>query len=209
MFIFIEQEKGQSNCSAMDLIENQARIVKFCVKINNFDHWCIEASEFVDLMMDLVRRDEKYLLRDGLTTPEDSLHRISRLKSQYMNFVSVSMFETGKWQCFPNLEARPTRSLSSSTTTTSSHTTPTPSYTTYKRVRTTGATLPPPHNRLGFGTGIPQVGKSEPARVPAHTAPIAGTGTHHTRFHTVLYETHGTSGTRGLYTSIPLYNLAQ
>src|SRR6202453_2196312 len=58
---------------AMDLIENQARIVKFCVKIDNFDHWCIEASELVDLMIDLARRDEKYLQRDGLSTPEESL----------------------------------------------------------------------------------------------------------------------------------------
>ena len=62
---------------AMDLIENQARIVKFCVKIDNFDHWCIEASELVDLMIDLARRDEKYLQRDGLSTPEESLCRIA------------------------------------------------------------------------------------------------------------------------------------
>src|ERR1700683_2356677 len=58
---------------AMDLIESQARIVKFCVKIDNFDHWCIEASELVDLMIDLAGRDEKYLQRDGLSTTEESL----------------------------------------------------------------------------------------------------------------------------------------
>ena len=58
---------------AQDLIENQARIVEFCVKIVNFDHWCIEASELVDLIIDLARRDEKYLQRDALSTPEESL----------------------------------------------------------------------------------------------------------------------------------------
>src|ERR1700677_1296916 len=58
---------------AQDLIENQARIVKSCVKTDNFDHWCYAASELVDLMIDLARRDEKYLQRDGLSTPEESL----------------------------------------------------------------------------------------------------------------------------------------
>src|ERR1700692_3022088 len=137
---------------AQDLIENQARIVKSCVKYNNFHHWCTEASELVDLMIDLIRRDEKYLLRDGLSIPEESLCRISTLRSQYVNLVSVSIFENAI-QCFyrklPNPEA-PTRSLSSSTTTTSSRTTPAPFYTMYKRVQgatPTGAAPPLPHNR--------------------------------------------------------------
>jgi len=122
---------------AQDLIENQARIVKSCVKYNNFHHWCTEASELVDLMIDLVRRDEKYLLRDGLSTPKESLCRISTLRSQYVNLVSASTFENAIrhfYPKFPILEAPQTHSLSSSTTTTSSRTTPTPSYTTYKRV---------------------------------------------------------------------------
>jgi len=29
------------------------------VKIGDFDHWCIEASELVNLMVDLVWRDKK------------------------------------------------------------------------------------------------------------------------------------------------------
>ena len=53
---------------AQDLIENQARIVKSCVKIGDFDHWCIETSELVDLVIDLVQRDKKYLRQDGLST---------------------------------------------------------------------------------------------------------------------------------------------
>ena len=138
---------------AQDLIENQARIVKSCVKYNNFHHWCTEASELVDLMIDLIRRDEKYLLRDGLSIPEESLCRISTLRSQYVNLVSVSTFENVIQRFYPKFpisEAPQTRSSSSSTTTTSSRTTPTPSYTMYKRVRSAtpmGATLPPPHNR--------------------------------------------------------------
>jgi len=79
---------------AQDLIENQARIVKSCVKYNNFHHWCTEASELVDLVIDLARRDEKYLIRDGLSTPEESLCRLSRLHSQYVNVVSILTFET-------------------------------------------------------------------------------------------------------------------
>jgi len=147
---------------AQDLIENQARIVKSCVKYNNFHHWCTEASELVDLMIDLIRRDEKYLLRDGLSIPEESLCWISTLRSQYVNLVSVSTFENAIrhfYPKFPISEAPQTRSSSSSTTTTSSRTTPTPSYTTYKRVRSatpTGAALPPPHNRpVTVGTTNP------------------------------------------------------
>src|SRR6202050_1376267 len=75
---------------AMDLIENQARIVEFCVKIDNFDHWC---SELVDLVIDLARRDKKYLQRDALSTPEESLCRTARLNSQYVNFMSRLTFE--------------------------------------------------------------------------------------------------------------------
>ena len=119
---------------AQDLIENQARIVKSCVKYNNFHHWCTEASELVDLMIDLVRRDEKYLLRDGLSTPEESLYRISRLHSQYMNAMSDLTFDSTVqhfYQKLPNLEVPATHSLSSFTTT-SSQTTPTPLYTTYR-----------------------------------------------------------------------------
>ena len=73
---------------AQDLIENQARIVKSCVKTDNFDHWCYAASELADLMIDLARRDEKYLQRDALATPEESLCQIARLNSQYVNSMS-------------------------------------------------------------------------------------------------------------------------
>jgi hypothetical protein len=135
---------------AQDVIENQARIVKSCVKYNNFHHWCTEASELVDLMIDLVRRDEKFLLRNGLSTPEESFCQILTLRSQYVNLVSISTFEN-VIRCFywklPNLEAPATRSLGSSTTTTLSCTTPTSSYTTCKRGTPMGAALPPPHNQ--------------------------------------------------------------
>src|SRR5882762_4523643 len=123
---------------AQDLIENQARIVKSCVKYNNFHHWCTEASELVDLVIDLARRDEKYLIRDGLSTPEESLCQLCQLHSQYVNVVSILTFENAIWRFylkFPYSEAPETHSLSSTTTTTSSCTTPTPSYTMYKRVR--------------------------------------------------------------------------
>ena len=78
---------------AQGLIENQARIVKSCVKTGDFDHWCIEASELVDLVIDLTRRDRKYLCRDGLSTRDESLCRVSNLNSQFVNFVSFSTFE--------------------------------------------------------------------------------------------------------------------
>jgi hypothetical protein len=70
---YLSMRMAKAIALAMDLIENQARIAKSCVKIGDFDHWCIEDSELVDLVMDLVRRDEIYLLRDGLSTLEDSL----------------------------------------------------------------------------------------------------------------------------------------
>ena len=58
---FMSSSRTRKFALAQDLIENQARIIKSCVKIGDFDHWCIEASEVVDLMIDLAQRDEKYL----------------------------------------------------------------------------------------------------------------------------------------------------
>jgi hypothetical protein len=86
---------------AQDLIENQAQVVKICVKIGDFDHWCIEASELVDLVIDLVWRDEKYLRRDGLSTRDESLRRISNLNSQFVNFVCFSVFELARKRLSP------------------------------------------------------------------------------------------------------------
>ena len=48
---------------AQGLIENQARIVKSCVKTWNFDHWCIEASELVDLVIDLAQRNKNIFIK--------------------------------------------------------------------------------------------------------------------------------------------------
>src|ERR1700683_2818451 len=113
---------------AQDLIENQARIVKSYVRTDDFDHWCYAASELVDLMIDLARRDEKYLQRDGLSTPEESHCQIVRLNSQYVNSVSRLTFEI-VFRCLypklPNSDRHQTRD-STSTTTTSPRTTPAP-----------------------------------------------------------------------------------
>src|SRR5882724_1583368 len=86
---------------AQDLIENQAQVVKICVKIGDFDHWCIEASELVDLMIDLVWRDEKYLCRDGMSTRDESLHRISNLNFKFVNLVCFSVFELARKRLSP------------------------------------------------------------------------------------------------------------
>ena len=77
---------------AQDLIENQAQAVKACVKIGDFDNWCLAASELVDLVMDLVQRDDKYLRRDGLSTQDESLSQISNLGSQFVDLVCISTF---------------------------------------------------------------------------------------------------------------------
>src|SRR6202042_2957998 len=71
----LSSSRAKKFALAQDLIENQARIVKSLVKIGDFDHWCHAASELVDLVLDLVRRDEKYLRRDGLITGPWSLAR--------------------------------------------------------------------------------------------------------------------------------------
>ena len=89
----LSSSRAKKFALAQDLIENQARIVKSLVKIGDFDHWCIEASELVDLVLDLIWRDEKYLHQDGLSTRDESLHQISDLNSQFVNFVRFSMFE--------------------------------------------------------------------------------------------------------------------
>ena len=89
----LSSSRAKKFALAQDLIENQARIVKSLVKIGDFDHWCHAASELVDLVLDLVQRDEKYLRRDRLSSRNDSLHRISNLNSQFVNFVCFLMFK--------------------------------------------------------------------------------------------------------------------
>src|ERR1700722_5915998 len=97
----LSSSRAKKFALAQDLIENQARIVKSCVKMKNFDHWCIEASELVDLVIDLVWTDEKYLRRDGLSFRKESLHRISDLTSQYVKSVKFSTFELASWRLEP------------------------------------------------------------------------------------------------------------
>src|ERR1700723_352891 len=70
---------------AQDLIENQARVVKSCVKNNCFDNWCIAASKLVELTIDLTNRDEKYLQLDGMLMRDKSLCRILDLNSLLVN----------------------------------------------------------------------------------------------------------------------------
>ena len=62
---------------AQDLIENQARVVKSCVKNNDFDNWCIAPSELVELMIDLTYRDKTYLQLDGMSMRDESIRHIS------------------------------------------------------------------------------------------------------------------------------------
>jgi hypothetical protein len=57
----LSSSRAKKFALAQGLIETQAQVVKTLVKIGDFDHWCHAASELVDLVMDLVRRDEKYL----------------------------------------------------------------------------------------------------------------------------------------------------
>ena len=83
----LSSSRAKKFALAQDLIENQARIVKSLVKIGDFDHWCHAASELVDLVLDLVWRDEKYLHQDGISTHADSLCQISDLTSQFVNFI--------------------------------------------------------------------------------------------------------------------------
>jgi hypothetical protein len=75
------------------IIEDQARIVKSCVEIGNFNHWCHAASELVDLVTDLAWRDEGYLCQDALSTQDEGLRRILDLNSQLVNFVNYLTFE--------------------------------------------------------------------------------------------------------------------
>jgi hypothetical protein len=62
--------------------------------------------------------------------------------------------------------------------------------------------------QLGFNTGNLWVGFSDTAPVPAYTIPVPGTGTYHTVFFAVFFETHGTGSTRGSILVYSPYNLA-
>ena len=70
---YVNSSRALALAGMVIIIEDQARIVKSLVKIGDFDSWCIEASELVDLMIDLAWRDEEYLLQDGLSTRDESL----------------------------------------------------------------------------------------------------------------------------------------
>src|ERR1700727_1371792 len=98
----LSSSRAKKFALAQDLIENQAQIVKSLVKIGDFDHWCHAASELVDLVLDLVRREKKYLHRDGLSTRDESLCRISDLNSQFVNFVNVLTFELARKRLSPS-----------------------------------------------------------------------------------------------------------
>ena len=74
-------------------LENQAKIVKSCVEIRNFDHWCIAASELVDLANLVVWTDNSFLYWDGLISENERLRRCSQMSSQLVDSVSFSMFE--------------------------------------------------------------------------------------------------------------------
>ena len=74
-------------------LENQAKIVKSCVEIGNFDHWCIAASELVDIANLIVWTDNSFLYWDGLISERERLHRCSHVSSQLVDLVSFSTFE--------------------------------------------------------------------------------------------------------------------
>jgi hypothetical protein len=91
---FVSSSRALAIAGSIVLIEDQAQIVKSCVKIGDFDHWCYAASELVDLVIEFAQRDEKYLQQDGLSSCEEGLRRILELNSQFVNFVQFSTFET-------------------------------------------------------------------------------------------------------------------
>jgi hypothetical protein len=77
-------------------LENQAKIVKSCVEIGNFDHWCIAASELVDLTNLVVWKDNSFLYWDGLISESERLRHCSQVSSQHVDSVSFSMFERAR-----------------------------------------------------------------------------------------------------------------
>jgi hypothetical protein len=81
------------------------------VKIGDFDRWCHAASELVDLVIDLAWRDEKYLRRDGLSTRDNSLRRISDLESQFVNSIRFSTFELARLRLVPKPAPLPLHSV--------------------------------------------------------------------------------------------------
>ena len=58
---YVNSSRALALAGMIIIIEDQAQIVKSCVEIGNFNHWCHAASELVDLVIDLARRDEGYL----------------------------------------------------------------------------------------------------------------------------------------------------
>ena len=83
----------ESLAEALASIENQAKIAKSWVEIGNFDHWCHAASELVDLTNFLVYLDNSFLYYEGIISSNERLRCCSKLSSQIVDLVRLSMFK--------------------------------------------------------------------------------------------------------------------
>jgi hypothetical protein len=115
----MSNSRSRAFARSLDLIEDQAENLKFSVKTGDFDYWCYCASKLVELVIDLVTRDEKYLRRDGLSTREEGLRRISNLNSRFVNLISFSTFERSFRRLRTNSRSPELAPNSRTTTTTS------------------------------------------------------------------------------------------
>src|ERR1700749_4273460 len=121
----LSNSRSRAFARSLDLIEDQAEDLKFSVKTGDFDSWCYCASKLVELVIDLVTRDEKFLRRDGLSTREEGLTRISNLNSQFVNLIRFSTFERAVKRLRANSRSTQLRIAPLATTTSSSRTTTT------------------------------------------------------------------------------------
>jgi hypothetical protein len=81
-------------------LEHQARIAKACAELGNFDHWCLAASEVVDIADLLFDMDNSFLYYEGIISESEMLRRCSQLSSQLVDSVSFSTFERVRKRLF-------------------------------------------------------------------------------------------------------------
>ena len=85
--------RAQALKKALSLIELQGRLAGAQAKVGDFGQWCIEASEWVNLMVDLARMDQRLASREGLRTRQEESRAVDSTSSALASLVRRETFE--------------------------------------------------------------------------------------------------------------------
>ncbi|KAF7978265.1 hypothetical protein HWV62_1098 [Athelia sp. TMB] len=144
---------------ALQSVSHHGRLAKAQAEAGDFGQWCIEASEWVDLVVDLVREDQRFARREGLRTREEERRAVDEMSTELARLVRRETFEAARARLI-GLEPRRSPSSASTTPTTTPLASP---------------RLEPPHARAPLAPDTPPAHTVTRARPPRHDAPSART----------------------------------